>query len=92
MITLLFYDGLTIVAVARALGEPKSMQDIDLAITDEEEKRISYRTRREYMVGVKVKIVDLKKTERFIIDHRWTFSRLNPMNAEQVINLYNTRD
>jgi len=78
-------DGITVVAVAKALDDAKKITEIKIAEKDKE--RFAY---EDWVVGVKVRIIDLLEKDRFKYC-RGTFHEMN-MYRDKIINYYENQD
>ena len=84
-------DGYTVVAVAKAIGCPKRLEDIGNLLIRDCEKGIFDESDTEYSVGVKVKIVDLDENSYFYYQKRGTFFAANAI-WDKVKRLYDNQN
>lgn len=78
-------DGVTVVAVAKAIDNARKITEIKIAEKDKE--RFAY---EDWVVGVKVRIIDLLEKDRFKYC-RGTFHEMN-MYHKETIDFFNNQD
>lgn len=80
-------DGYSVVAVAKALDDPDYLKNLKVNTVGGESDRFDYEKCKDWVVGVRVKIVDLKDGQVFKYKKRGTFCKANKI-WNQVIELY----
>lgn len=80
-------DGYNVVAVAKSIDEPVLLNKLKVTTVGYESDRFDYDECKDWVVGVRVKIVDLKEEQRIWYNRRGTFFRANQI-SQNVIDLY----
>ena len=84
-------DGYDVVAVAKAIDEPKRLNELKINTIGYESERFSYEECKDWVVGVRVKIVDLKDDQRIWYEKRGTFCLANQI-SEKIVELYKNQN
>jgi uncharacterized protein with ParB-like and HNH nuclease domain len=80
-------DGYNVVAVARAIDNPTLLQNLKTITVGYESDRFNYDECKKWVVGVRVRIVDLEEKQRFWYKKRHSFCKANQI-WKKVINQY----
>lgn len=80
-------DGYNVVAVAKAIDEPTLLKNLKVVTVGYESDRFDYENDKDWVVGVRVKIVDLAEKDRIWYKKIGTFCSANQI-WEKVIDLY----
>jgi hypothetical protein len=80
-------DGYSVVAVAKALGNPTSLINLKINAVGYESDRFDYEECKSWVEGVRVKIVDLNDKQKLLYKKRRAFCPANQIWNE-VIDLY----
>lgn len=80
-------DGYNVVAVAKAISEPVTLDKLKINVVEYEKKCFDYESYKDFAVGVRVKIVDLKEDERILYKKQGSFFRANKIR-QKIIDLY----
>ena len=84
-------DGYIIAAVAKVIDKPTTIVNLKINTIEEEKKHFDYESEKDWAVGVRVRIVDLKsekKEEILSYKRRGTLFKANQIISEKVIKLY----
>lgn len=84
-------DGYNVVAVAKALDKPTLLNNLKINTVGYESDRFDYKECKDWVVGVRVKIVDLKKDQRIRYEKRGTFFKANQI-WQEVVDLYDNQN
>ena len=80
-------DGYNVVAVAKAIDEPTLLKNLKVVTVGYELDRFDYENDKDWVIGVKVKIVDLAEKDRIWYQKSGTFFSATQI-WEEVIDLY----
>ena len=80
-------DGYKVVAVAKAIDEPTLLKNLKVVTVGYESDRFDYENDKDWVVGVRVKIVDLAEKDIICYKKRITFCSANQI-SEKVKDLY----
>lgn len=80
-------DGYNVVAVARAIDNPTFLKNLKTITIGYELDRFNYNDCKNWVVGARVRIVDLQEKERFLYKKRHSFCKANQI-WKKVINQY----
>lgn len=80
-------DGYNIVAVAKAIDKPTLLNKLKINTIGYESDRFDYDECKDWVVGVRVKIVDLKADQRIWYERRGAFFSANQI-SQKVVDLY----
>ena len=83
-------DGFVIAAVAKIIDHPTTINNLKINTIEAEKTRFDYDIEKDWAIGVRVKIVDLKLEGDEIITYkkRGTLFKANSEISEKVIKLY----
>lgn len=83
-------DGFVIAAVAKVIDHPTTINNLKINTIEAEKTRFDYDIEKDWAIGVRVKIVDLKLEGDEIITYkkRGTLFKANSEISEKVIKLY----
>lgn len=84
-------DGYNVVAVAKALDKPTLISNLKINTVGYEKDRFDYKECKDWVVGVRVKIVDLKKDQRIWYEKQGSFFKANQIWKE-VVDLYDNQN
>lgn len=84
-------DGYNVVAVAKALDKPTFLNNLKIITIGYESDRFDYEECKDWVVGVRVKIVDLKKDQRIRYEKRGTFFKANQI-WQEVVDLFDNQN
>lgn len=80
-------DGYNVVAVAKALSKPTLINDLKINTVGYESDRFDFEDCKDWVVGVRVKIVDLKVDQRIWYEKQGAFFKANQI-WQNVVDLY----
>lgn len=84
-------DGYNVVAVAKAIDKPMLLNKLKVNTVGYESDRFDYEECKDWVVGVRVKIVDLKDDQRIWYEKRGTFFSANQI-WQKVVDLYENQN
>ena len=84
-------DGYNVVAVAKAVDKPTFLNKLKISTVGDESNRFYYEECKDWVVGVRVKIVDLKDDQRIWYEKRGTFCLANQI-GHKVVDLYKNQN
>ena len=74
-------DGFNVYTVSKVLSEPKPITELGIEFTEEEKNRFTF---EDWVIGVKVHIVELKNDNNIYYKERGAFCRANQINYEVI--------
>ncbi|MGK0448442.1 MAG: hypothetical protein ACJA2M_002237 [Polaribacter sp.] len=84
-------DGYNVVAVAKALSKPTLINSLKINTVGYESDRFDYEECKDWVVGVRVKIVDLKDDQRIWYEKQGAFFKANQI-SQKVLDLYDNQN